>query len=223
VKKQIECNADSLTQVEDRPYGVPSKGTPVSPSRLAHTSPSSNAGTTSACSGLILSDAPAAHDKHADVADSISWDPLLSSTAFQTPYGEVPTFYDAIMVPGSDFVGTEAAQLPPDFANLFPDQEWFDEMDLFGNDFLPTLDEALNVPPLPSPPATIQLDGTDKYSGAATQGLSRSEHARKRHAIFQRSPWLWQPQQHQNAFSEHSDIRLDDTSLHSASSPHQPL
>jgi hypothetical protein len=127
------------------------------------------------------------------------------------------------MVPGSDFVGADTTQLPPDFANLFTDQDWLGDMELFGTDFVPTLDEALNMPPWPSPSASNPIDGSESMDAVAEQGLSRSEHVRKRHAILQRSPWLWSPERHQHAFSEHKDIRLDDTNLHSASSPHQPL
>ncbi|KAK4580460.1 hypothetical protein LTR86_000663 [Recurvomyces mirabilis] len=151
------------------------------------------------------------------------WDPLLNVTSFEnTGYGDVPSFFDQIMVPDPDFNGADNTMLPPDISNLFSDQDWFGEMDIFGTDFVPTMDEALAIPPWPSPSTAIPNEIVQAETSYG-QALSRSEHARKRHAIYQQSPWLWYPEKRQNAFSEHSSIQLDEIKLYSASSPHQPF
>ena len=141
--------------------------------------------------------------------------------------GLVPSFFEHIMVPGTDFLGTDTVTAPPNITDLFPEQDWLGDVDIFGSDFVPTVDEVFNVPDLsfqpaetPVPPVTASTPVGPSVDSA---NLSRTEHARKRHAIFQRSPWLYIPQSRENAFSEHHDIRLDESNLHSAASPHQPL
>ena len=154
--------------------------------------------------------------------DLTMWDPLLENTAFDGMGGMVPSFFEQIMVPGPDFLGTETAQMPPNIADLFPEQDWLGDLSIFDSDFIPAMDEALAVPAWPTPTAETVPDvshGTPKPSSS----LNRNEQARKRHAIFQRSPWMYIPKSHETAFTEHGDIRLEDSNLHSAASPHQPI
>ncbi|KAK5718427.1 hypothetical protein LTR15_008154 [Elasticomyces elasticus] len=133
---------------------------------------------------------------------------------------QMPSFFEQIMVPGADFVGADSTQYPPSMNNLFPDHDWLSEIDLFNTDFGPIVDESTKPLPWPSTNEHSTLD-THLDAPEATS-LSRAEHARKRHAIFKQSPWLWFPESKQNAFSEHNDIRLDETNLHSAASPLEP-
>lgn len=133
----------------------------------------------------------------------------------------VPYFFEQIMVPEQAFIGADLANFPPDISNLLPDQDWLGEADIFGSDFAPTIDVALHLPFLDdsASPATVELVTT---GDPIVHSLNDSDHARRRHAIFQRSLWLWVPESHHNAFSEHNDIQLDE-SVRTATSPHQPL
>ena len=152
-----------------------------------------------------------------------SWDPVLGTNTIDGIASlQVPSFFEQIMVPNYDFVGADAAQFPPDIASLLPDQDWLGEIDIFGSDFAPTVDGALGILPGMSTDEQTQTV-MPEVERSDPQTLSQTEHARKRHAIFQRSPWLWVPESNQNAFSEHNNIQLDEGNLHSAASPHQPF
>lgn len=116
-----------------------------------------------------------------------------------------------------DFVASASTSMPPDIFNTLPEMDWFnDTSDLFGMDFTPTIDNALES----------QLNDNGLHSQPQELDDSSSEHindsAKQRHAIFQRSLWLWKPELNQNAFSEHSNIPMSEQQVDIGSSPHQP-
>ncbi|KAF2215303.1 hypothetical protein CERZMDRAFT_120231 [Cercospora zeae-maydis SCOH1-5] len=133
-----------------------------------------------------------------------------------------PTFFDQIMAP--DFVASESMNVPLDIFNHMPEQDWLsDNMDMFGVDFTPTIDEAFHIPdsmPMPQEQHDSSHAGQlEHVSHEPDAGHS----ARQRHALFQRSPWLWKPEAHSHAFSEHRSLPLDETEIDMSASPHQPF
>ncbi|CZT18285.1 uncharacterized protein RCC_04129 [Ramularia collo-cygni] len=126
-----------------------------------------------------------------------------------------PPFFEQIMAP--DFVANQSYSMPPDIFHMMPDDNWFPECpDIFGHDFAPTIDQALqsNVNEFTLRP---EGEGPDEIDHNTTINDSAGE----RHAIFQRSPWLWKPEANSNAFSEHGSFPLDEGQVNLASSPHQ--
>lgn len=100
------------------------------------------------------------------------------------PY-DFPSFFEHIMVPGPDYVSAESMQVPPDISTLMPDKDWFDDTNIFGLDFTPTIDQALEATTYGFPELNTQQDQAVEDSG-----LSRAtDAAQRRHTIFQRSPW----------------------------------
>lgn len=100
------------------------------------------------------------------------------------PY-DFPSFFEHIMVPGPDFVAAESMQVPPDISKLMPDKEWFDETDIFGLDFTPTIDQAIEATAYGFP----EIDSGYVEIIAETNPSKATETANRRHTIFQRSPW----------------------------------
>lgn len=116
-----------------------------------------------------------------------------------------------------DFVFTESYSLPPDILHLMPDDDWLQGCpDIFGLDFAPAIDQALQS----SVDNLVIPTGDDKVA-AVDPDATVNDSARERHAIFQRSPWLCKPEPHLNAFSEHESFPLDEQQVKLASSPHQ--
>ncbi|SMR55833.1 unnamed protein product [Zymoseptoria tritici ST99CH_3D1] len=135
--------------------------------------------------------------------DSAAWDSML-------PF---PPFFEQIMAP--DFVASQS-QAIPDIFSLMPDQDWLSEgTDIFGVDFTPTIDQAIQsrVGHLPLP--TAQGEHTEPDMPRP------KDNAKERFAMFERSPWLWKPEANSNAFSEHEVLPLDERQVDMAKSPHQ--
>ncbi|CAN9177469.1 unnamed protein product [Alternaria alternata] len=131
----------------------------------------------------------------------------------------IPAFFEQIMVPAPDFMGVDYMQAPPDLTAWMPETDWLGQVDIFGNDFTPTVSQMLEVPvsqvtalPAATPPANtdVSLEKID------------SDSARRRHAVFKQSAWFWIPERNQHAFSEHENIALDERNVDLASSPHMP-
>ncbi|RYO49169.1 hypothetical protein AA0116_g12288 [Alternaria tenuissima] len=131
----------------------------------------------------------------------------------------IPAFFEQIMVPAPDFMGVDYMQAPPDLTAWMPETDWLGQVDIFGNDFTPTVSQMLEAPvsqvtalPAATPPANtdVSLEKID------------SDSARRRHAVFKQSAWFWIPERNQHAFSEHENIALDERNVDLASSPHMP-
>lgn len=100
----------------------------------------------------------------------------------------VPTFFKQIMVPEPDWIGGEFMQPPPDLTTWLPEIEWLGQLDLFGSDFTPTIDQTYD------PQALMQHVVTTPdtvHSGPFTPSNERlnDDAARRRHAAFRQSPW----------------------------------
>ncbi|KAH6629612.1 C2H2 type zinc finger domain-containing protein [Boeremia exigua] len=132
----------------------------------------------------------------------------------------IPAFFEQIMVPAPDFMGAEYMQPPPDLMAWMPEVDWFGQVDIFGNDFTPAVDQIMEsqvlqdvVLPSESEPARNTDHSHEKID---------SNSARRRHAAFKQSAWFWIPERNQHAFSEHENITLDERNVDLASSPHMP-
>lgn len=140
------------------------------------------------------------------------------SNSWEDPLMPLPSFFEQIMAP--DYVVSDGYPMPQDIFNLVPDQDWpGDTADIFGFDFTPTIDNALETQGSTFPFPAQVIEEQAGHDGAAEDHVTS---ARERHAIFLRSPWLWKPEANQNAFSEHSNFPLDERNVDMASSPHQP-
>ena len=135
---------------------------------------------------------------------------------------EFPSFFEHIMVPDQEFNSTSAPpQAPPDMASMMPDQDWLDDSDIFGASFTPTIDAAMLEGFLF--PEFTDGDPSDQPGAAETTAETAApSDAQRRHAIFQRSPWLWKPPANMGAFSEHKGVSMVEDSLDIAASPNQP-
>ncbi|KAF2022404.1 C2H2 type zinc finger domain-containing protein [Aaosphaeria arxii CBS 175.79] len=128
------------------------------------------------------------------------------------------------MIPDMDVIGPDSTQLPPTLTTWIPEADWLGAADLFATEFAPTIDQTFETQQvlddffLRNPPTTRL-----RSDEAGLQANNQDEEARKRHAIFQRSPWLWVPGQNQNAFSEHDGPLLDEQTADIAASPHDPV
>ncbi|GIZ45515.1 hypothetical protein CKM354_000867700 [Cercospora kikuchii] len=133
-----------------------------------------------------------------------------------------PTFFDQIMAP--DFVASDSMNLPLDIFNHMPEQDWLsDNMDIFGVDFTPTIDEAFEITNLMPMPQEQNETSSNAQQENVTQDQAAANSARQRHALFQRSPWLWKPEANSHAFSEHRSLPLDESEIDMSASPHQPF
>jgi hypothetical protein len=130
----------------------------------------------------------------------------------------IPSFFEQIMVSEPDFLGVEYLQPPPDFTNWMPEIDWLDNVDIFGSDFAPAIEETLETPPVESDNLSVS-GATSKPK--ASRGNS-SDAIKRRHAIFKQAQWFWQPEHNQRAFGEHDGITLDERHVDLASSPHHP-
>jgi hypothetical protein len=133
----------------------------------------------------------------------------------------IPSFFEQIMVSEPDFLGVEYSQPPPDFANWMPEIDWLDNVDIFGSDFAPAIEETLETPPVESDNMSV-AGAPQPATKAKAGGGNSSDAVRRRHAIFKQAQWLWQPEHNQRAFSEHDGITLDERHVDLASSPHHP-
>jgi hypothetical protein len=100
----------------------------------------------------------------------------------------IPSFFESIMVPETNWVGAGEVQMPPDLSGVTSDyEEWSGTGDIFGFDFSTAFEQAMDT--------TTNIDGgvapndaTINLEGAAVPDPSANS-ARQRHHIFQKSPW----------------------------------
>lgn len=96
------------------------------------------------------------------------------------------------MVSEPDFIGIQTSQPPLDLMTWMPDLDGFGEEGLFGTDFTPTIDQTFEVQGVLDDffvDNDNQSENTHDDSSKSTQIQKRQDAARRRHAIFQRSPW----------------------------------
>ncbi|KNG51781.1 fad binding domain containing protein [Stemphylium lycopersici] len=98
------------------------------------------------------------------------------------------------------------------------DVDCFDSVDPFSSDFVPNVDDVFNGAYF-APIADTEEIRAPESSGIRNHG---DEDARRRHIAFQRSPWLWNPERNQHAFSDYDTVSLDEQNVSLTSSPHMP-
>ncbi|KAH7385238.1 hypothetical protein DE146DRAFT_666574 [Phaeosphaeria sp. MPI-PUGE-AT-0046c] len=133
---------------------------------------------------------------------------------------DLRTFFEQIMVPDFDSMGTEYVQPPPDLSAWMDEVEYFGQLDLFVGNFIPNIDQIFS-------PQIVQGQGSPATASVAGSGIpvsnrSRRDDAQSRPTAFQRSPWSNLPTQYQHAFSEQENTTIDGQNIDLASSPHQP-
>jgi hypothetical protein len=73
--------------------------------------------------------------------DALAWPaPAINGNSF-----DFPSFFGHIMDPDPNFDLTQSTQVPPDFSNLMLDTDWYNGNDIFGAEFTPRLDEAIDT------------------------------------------------------------------------------
>jgi hypothetical protein len=70
---------------------------------------------------------------------------------------------------------------------MMPEAEWFGTMDLFGTEFAPAIDQTIEDQQVLNSFFNAPIQGPDGAPPRDSQALD--DGARKRHAIFQQSPW----------------------------------
>ncbi|KAH7074454.1 C2H2 type zinc finger domain-containing protein [Paraphoma chrysanthemicola] len=133
----------------------------------------------------------------------------------------IPAFFEQIMVPAPDFIGVNYMQPPPDLTAWMPEVDWLGQMDIFGIDFSPAIDQMLDVDVVEPEDTALREARDDDIPSVPHAGVDVNS-AKQRHAVFKQSPWLWYPERNQHAFSEHDNITLDERNVDLASSPHMP-
>jgi hypothetical protein len=97
----------------------------------------------------------------------------------------IPAFFEQIMVPAPDFLG-DYMQPPPDLTAWMPDTDWLGQIDIFGNDFTPTVSQMLEAP---APEAATLVSATLPINEDFLHEKIDSVSARRRHAVFKQSAW----------------------------------
>jgi hypothetical protein len=98
----------------------------------------------------------------------------------------IPAFFEQIMVPAPDFMSVDYMQPPPDLTTWMPETDWLGQVDIFGNDFTPTISQMLEaqvsqVTTLPS--ATLPTNEDVSHEKID------SDSAKRRYAVFKQSAW----------------------------------
>jgi hypothetical protein len=101
----------------------------------------------------------------------------------------IPAFFEQIMVPAPDFMGADYLQPPPDLMAWMPEADWLGQVDIFGTDFTPTVDQMLesHLSQDVALPFTEQLSGNTDHSHEKIDTNS----AKRRHAVFKQSAWYY--------------------------------
>jgi hypothetical protein len=97
-------------------------------------------------------------------------------------------FFEQIMVPELDWTGGEYIPPPPDLTAWMPEVEWLGQLDLFGNNFTPNIDQTFDTQSLMR--RIVETPGTVDSSVTALVNERGGESAAgRRHTAFQHSPW----------------------------------
>jgi hypothetical protein len=112
----------------------------------------------------------------------------LYSTTGYTQHA-IPAFFEQIMVPAPDFMGIDYMQSPPDLTSWMPEVDWLGQMDIFGNDFTPTVSQILEpqVSQVTASPSATQPPTDTEIPHEKIDSNS----AKRRHAVFKQSAWYF--------------------------------
>lgn len=99
----------------------------------------------------------------------------------------IPAFFEQIMVPAPDFMGVDYMQAPPDLMSWMPEVDWLGQVDIFGNDFTPAVDQMLETQA--SQDITSPLETQPAGSKDSSHEKIDSNSAKRRHAVFKQSAW----------------------------------
>jgi hypothetical protein len=118
-------------------------------------------------------------------------DSTIQMQAFNEPAlgQDLRNFFEQIMVPEFDSIGSEYVQPPPDLTAWMDEVEYFGELDLFGSNFVPSMDQIFE-PQLGQQQAVVTPRSVDG-SGTAPSviGNGRVSTTQRRHLAYQNSPW----------------------------------
>lgn len=108
------------------------------------------------------------------------------NTAGHNQYN-IPAFFEQIMVPAPDFMGVDYMQTPPDLMSWMPEVDWLGQIDIFGTDFTPAMDQVLET----HIPQDITTSSEAQPSNSKDQAHDKidSDSAKRRHAVFRQSAW----------------------------------
>lgn len=105
----------------------------------------------------------------------------------------IPAFFEQIMVPAPDFMGADYMQPPPDLMAWMPEVDWLEQVDIFGTDFTPAVDQMLDSHvsqdvALSSPAQTTQTTQLPRNTSHSHEKIDVNS-AKRRHAVFKQSAW----------------------------------
>jgi len=103
----------------------------------------------------------------------------------------IPAFFEQIMVPAPDFMGADYMQAPPDLMAWMPEVDWLGQVDIFGNDFTPVIDQMLEAQVLQD--VTLPLEKQPAGNKDSPHEKIDSNSAKRRHAAFKQSAWYSLP------------------------------
>ena len=103
------------------------------------------------------------------------------------PSQDIPSFFEQVMMCDMETIGPDAMQPPPNLTTWMPEAEWFGAVDLFGNEFAPTVDQTLEDQQVLN--QFFATPAQDRDDTEVPESTALDDGARKRHAIFQQSSW----------------------------------
>lgn len=99
----------------------------------------------------------------------------------------IPAFFEQIMVPAPDFMGVDFMQPPPDLTAWMPEVDWLGQVDIFGNDFTPAIDQMLETQVTRD--AVVPAETNEASVAETSLEKIDNNSAKRRHAVFKQSPW----------------------------------
>lgn len=103
----------------------------------------------------------------------------------------IPAFFEQIMVPAPDYMGVDFMQPPPDLTAWMPEGDWLGEVDIFGNDFTPVIDQML-VPQM-TQGSNLPIETQEASVTDTSHERIDNNSAKRRYAVFKQSPWSVAP------------------------------
>jgi hypothetical protein len=99
---------------------------------------------------------------------------------------DMRSFFEQIMVPEFDAMATEFIQPPPDLTAWMDEVEYFGQLDLFGANFMPNMDQIFDsqVTQEQISPAPVSVDGI----GMPSSNRRLRDSTQRGHAVLPRSP-----------------------------------
>lgn len=101
----------------------------------------------------------------------------------------IPAFFEQIMVPAPDFMGVDYMQTPPDLMSWMPEVDWLGQVDIFGTDFAPAMDQVLET----HVPQNIATSSAVQPNNSTDQAQEKfdSSSGKRSHAVFRQSAWYY--------------------------------